>query len=403
MYYFVYLTCNNMKTQNSTTKTATIISALLIGFALLSPVALIPSAKATNGILSQDCIKNSLNAAQAMGLLLDELKARMLASSSNEFKTDTQGNTIQNGSVINSWTIGKSDCSLTWNGVEVFYFLTDAKGHQNTLVITLDPQLTKVTSVNEYKTIHANMGSSTFINWSGYEFAGNSNNSTDVDQAEGQWNVPQVSQPSTGGNCSTRICNLMIWDALEDRWGASDGLLAQTGSGSDVDCSTGTCNTSYYIWDEFLPGGVSKCSTNVSYGDGITAEVTNDVINSGSNTNYDISTVDGYSGAMCTVSSHYYNMPHPTLAPYINERECLSSCNPITTSSTLATLADFSSDTITGYVYYSGAQQFISTPYSNGYYVTDTMVNSGNTNISNGAVSSVYNDFTETYQNSSGT
>ena len=230
MYYFVYLTCNNMKTQNSTTKTATIISALLIGFALLSPVALIPSAKATNGILSQDCIKNSINAAQAKGHLLDEVKARMLASSSNEFKTDTQGNTIQNGSVINSWTIGKSDCSLTWNGVEVFYFLTDAKGHQNTLVITLDPQLTKVTSVNEYKTIHANMGSSTFINWSGYEFAGNSNNSTDVDQAEGQWNVPQVSQPSTGGNCSTRICNLMIWDALEDRWGASDGLLAQTGS-----------------------------------------------------------------------------------------------------------------------------------------------------------------------------
>ncbi|MGI0060199.1 MAG: hypothetical protein ACREBJ_10580, partial [Nitrosotalea sp.] len=140
----------------------------------------------------------------------------------------------------------------------------------------------------------------------------------------------------------------------------------------------------------------------MSAGDQISAKVTNDGITNGTSDHYDIFTADTTTSGLCSTTVKYTAMTVPTIASYINERSCLT-CPPNTP--VYSSLAKFSSDTITGYIYYHGALNSISVPWSAGAgsFNEFNMTNSGNVNISHTAKTSPGATFTETWSKSNGT
>lgn len=394
-----------MKIQNKKPKiVTTMMTSMIIGLVLLSPTTIMPTVHASSGQIDEACIKSVQKMEADKDMLVDETKAKNLASTNSQFAALTSGYVYKFDSIFNNWTVNKADCSLTWNSINAVYHLYDSKGnYAYNLVFSLDPQLTQVTKVDEYKPVFATYGSSTSPNWAGYEFGANSAHTTNVYEAYFQFNQPSVSQPTSGPNCVSKACWLVVWDGLEDSLGAGDGNLAQTGSGAEISCSSPTsCHTTYSLWYEFLPSGITICSTNVSPGDSIYPSITNDVIKGGSSANYDVSTTDSNSGASCSTQVPYSQMRSPTLASFINERVCETNCTPPGPTTVYYSLPKYSSDTIAGSVYYSGALTSIYQPWSSGNYYTWTMTNSGTTNISNGAVNN-FGIFTETWSSSQGT
>lgn len=239
---------------------------------------------------------------------------------------------------------------------------------------------------------HSTTTSST--NWSGYEFSGNSGASTNVYEAKASWSAPSVSEPSSYF-CFFKHCDLSIWPGLEDTLGATNNHLAQAGIESGVYCTAG-CSYFYNAWYDFLPAQSVNCLT-VNSGDSITTTVTNNAKTGGASQNYlyNISVSDTTANQACTMTNNSYtDMTGPTYATFIGERPSFSG--------TPARLPQFSSFTMSGStMYYGGASNSISTPYSNGWYNEDIMQNGGYTNINVGSVSS--GAFTQTYSTSNGT
>ncbi|HSB57752.1 MAG TPA: hypothetical protein VLD38_08095 [Nitrosopumilaceae archaeon] len=374
--------------------TTSIIASLIIGLISLSTMITIPNVNAATTTLSQDCADNASTIAHSLASKLDETKAKSLASSNSEFNDRTQGYIISNSDIFNEWQINKTDCTPVWKDVNIVYFLNDTSGYAKNLVFTLDPELKTVIKVDEYKAGFAFISNT---HWDGYEFYGNSLHSLTVYKAQAIYNHPTVSKPVSGPTCpSSNTCDLLIWTGLGNAVGASNGNLAQTGSVSTVNCSTNPCTTSYFMFYEFLPNAYVNCGS-INANDQISAKITK---GSGSSSLYDVSTVDTYLSKMCTKTGYSYpQLTNPTIAPFINERDCFtSSC------STIHSLAKFGTDTIVGYMQYNGILNSISVPYNNSYYTEDQMWNpsyGATHNVShNGAGSG---SFTETWLSSNNT
>jgi YHS domain-containing protein len=340
--------------------------------------------------VQSSCVDRVEQQMHSLASTLNNAKAISLANSQNEFKSEIQGYTYAFNSIFNTWSFD-SNCNVTWQAVNVVYTLSNASGYVKTVVVTMDPELTKMVSVSEQ--IGKHYGSSP--NWSGYEFQGNSGATNPVYEAYNSWSEPTVSVPYTGGCVTPQTCDVAIWAGLADAAGASNGNLAQDGTDAQVTCAHSICNNQYFAWYEFLPNNAVTCTgVTVSHGDSISADVVN---TSKPGSSYNISVVDSTSSTSCSVTGYTYSaMTTPEYGDFIAERATLGSG--------YETLAKFNTPTPSpgGTIYYSGATQFITTPYGNGWYIQDTMVNSGNTNINLGAVTPS-STFTETWSTSSGT
>ncbi|MDE2589294.1 MAG: hypothetical protein KGL95_06475, partial [Patescibacteria group bacterium] len=415
-----------MKIQNKKTKTAmTILTTLAIGLVMLSPTTIIPDVDAqTASPINDNCRENSEKITHSKEGQFDFSLAKAAVTGSSTFQSMVKGYTYTYDSVNDDWTIGKADCSLTWNSINVIYSLYDSHGIVKNIEFSIDPQTTKIIKVREYVPAKSNISNLLSPVWSGYEFAGTSQISSSgpkIYKAFESYTQPQVAKPSDsiwGSNaCATNIgdpaCDVDTWVGLEGGQGGSIGStaeLVQSGTHGIVQC-TPSCSTTYYAWYEFLPNNEQQCTGTIGAGsDTIDVTVENDAINPGGNSGkYDITTTDTSTGSLCSVPATAYSMT-PVAAPYIVERFTSSLCTANTNNDcTLGVPTTGFTNTVTysGTITYSnGTSQSIYTPWNDGYYVSDTMQNpatsSGTQNMDNGQVLSS-GQFTVSYLSSGGT
>lgn len=386
-----------MISQNNTTKKATtIVAAMLIGL-MLSSMTVLPNVSAMSNILTHECEVKAQKTEFSLAKQLDEGKARSMVTSAGDFNGRTAGYTLQYGGVFNIWKIDDQTCSPTWQSVNVVYFLDDAQGkYQKNLVYTLDPQLTKITAVSEFK---SHIASTTLYNtqYAGYEFAADSTHSTLVTSTYMTFSVPTVTPPS-GFTCSasstTPDCPVDVWNGLMDNYSPHASYLVQAGGSSDVVCdSTGNnCNEYYSTWYEAVGSGSAEqpCFT-VLPTDALSSTITQE---SGNANNYDIAVDDVSSSTSCTKTITGYGMSKPVVSPFVDERPTY---NP---TQTLGPLPVWSSNQLNGDITYNSVSNSIWTPYSNGNYQWDRMTSDGTQNthelITESTVGSS-GSFTDTY------
>jgi hypothetical protein len=336
------------------------------------------------------CIDQITDEMHAAGSLVDNEKAKVLASQHDDYNLRVKGYEAKFNSVYNVWRFDMEGCHVSeLQSVNVVYNLYNSTGHYiKNIVVTVDASITKVNELSEHVGgFYAH--SSNSINWAALELAANSytwstppscTSTSDPDcvwQARATWTQPSVSRPTDPSTaCRTDIfyqpCNLAIWTGLQDAFLASNGHLVQTGSDAKITCTSSTnCPVSYFFWYQIGATNPATICSGFTFnpGHGVSARVTNQAKSGGSATLYDISIINTFNAVGCGVSgASYSTMNRPTIASFVNER---ASYNP----PNYATLAKFSSDTVTGYLWYNGSEKGITTPYTNGWYNRVRMVN----------------------------
>ncbi|MDH5463462.1 MAG: hypothetical protein OEW49_04055 [Nitrosopumilus sp.] len=343
-----------------------------------------------------DKITESMN---SQSKSIDGDRASSLTQNNPAFNSRTADYDRTFHSVYFTWNLDYENCTASLNDVNVGYILNDADGYVKNVVVTIDKNLSGVTDVSEH--VGGQYGyTDTSGNWAAYEIGGSSftsstNPTKKVYEAKTSYTVPSVSQPSAG-DCNSKPCNLAIWTGLVDTKGATNTHIAQAGTDQKIVC-TPTCTTSQFFWYQFkTTSNAFQCSTTINSGNSILVTVTNQKKTGGLDTKYNVSMQNTSTGLGCSISNYTYSeMNAPVLGEFINER---ASYNP----PTIAKLAKFTSDTMTGWVYYHTSSKNIYTPYSNGYYHKINMSNSGTSNISTGNIN-VGGYFTETWQSSTNT
>ncbi len=382
-------------------KNSKLLASLLVCATLMMSMTPISFAQTTGGdkildpSLPEDaaCLDKIEQDMQLQGSKIDSVKAISQVSGNEELKSKLQGYNSAFNSIFGNWNFDTTSCTAALQNVNIVYSLSRNNVYVKNVVATLDPALTKISSVSEHVGSF-NFNSTTSTNWSGYEFVGASPNPPIVYEAKATWTVPSVSEPWSGA-CFFTHCDLAIWSGLEDTLGATNKHLAQAGTDSGVYCTSG-CSYFYNSWYEFLPNASVQCTgKEPSPSDSMRVTITNQAKNGGSQSQYTALIEDLTKSTACGVVNYDYpSMTTPHYAPFINER-------PIVGGST-ARLPQFSSDTVTGYMYYSGSEPTIYTPFNAGLYTKSTMINGGNTNIVISGVNTS-GQYTSTWHTSNGT
>jgi len=318
---------------------------------------------------------------------LNSTKAVNLAVASSNFQVASSASSYEFASIFNIWSFNTACQVTSWKSVNVVFTVGQAL-----IVVSENPGLTEVFNVTvQHQTIHASSTTSQCC-WSGYDFYEHQSGGGlyPIYQSVGDWNVPDVSQPSAGF-CSAQ-CAFSVWVGLSPQPFNSTSYFVQAGTWSNVTCST-SCSYQYFGWYEFSPAGGVKC-LYVAPGDSISTNVYNQAGGGGSNALYNIQVDDNSLLTSCTVSSYFFSHGTPYYAQFIGERPW--------TGQALAHLAKFTTTTMKGYIYYNSNVPTIYDPYSKGYYQLWNMVNSGTTNINVSSVSSS-GTFTLTWASSAGT
>lgn len=400
------MTIKNKK-MTSKMKKSKILSVLLL-IAIVSSMGVVNNVNAVTGEtvlpipnIDSACTQKIVDEMHEKANDIDNVKAQSLASQNSEFILQIQGKNSTFNSVYNTWNIDVSNCSVTLKDVNAVYVLSDAQGYIKNLVVTLDPSLTRTLGVTEH--VGAKYGfSTTSINWAGYELGGSAftsstNPTTPTYEGVTTFTVPSVSQPYTGACTTSLPCDVAIWTGLADLQAASNNHLAQAGVDRKIICNP-TCTTSTYFWYEFLPALAFQCGgITINTEDSISVTVTNQAkTNPANNNKYNVSMQDLTSGQGCSLTGFVYNdMTSPKYGVFIDERASYPG------TSGMATLAQFTSHSMSGNMYYGGSSKSIQTPYNNGWWREDVMINSGNTNIDPGVPSSGL--FYQIYVTSTGT
>jgi hypothetical protein len=277
--------------------------------------------------------------------------------------------------------------------------------------VTEDAALSKITLINEQignpKFLPNNNFSS---NWSGYEFAGNSGATLSIVNSRINWLVPTLKQPTEVANeCRIDLgkepCSTAIWPGLEDKLGAGDGHLVQTGTNSNMTCTSSGCTTTNQVWYEYLDPktpAVFCGGMTFSTGDNVTAKVTNQYFNKGPANKYNTNVMDNTIGQACgTIGQVYNSMTKPGFGVFIVERAADIH------NGKFETIANFSpinfAEGVISINYTSGIQsKNLIYPYSNGWYEKSTMSNGQGNNTSVTAVP-MCGQFTVKYLTSAGT
>ncbi|MEM3159737.1 MAG: G1 family glutamic endopeptidase [Nitrososphaera sp.] len=357
------------------TSTAAVFSLILLTSLTLPPFATAQNNQDETELRAAGCSEEVHLQTQAKVRNLDEGKARNLATSSQGFNDKTAGLQTDFESIFNTWSVDP-DCNIAWNDVNVVYVVKDAAGNPlKKVVVTEDPELTKVVRVEEQ---HANIRAPNFQNnafQNGYVLR---KPSTPIYEAKATWPVSSVQPPSQG--CQGVHCDIVVWVGLE---GTSPGVV-QGGSRGGVFCF-GVCSYTYKIWYEFYPDtNLTDCSTPVSPGHSVTTTVTNHKKYGLSNWDYTITILNNSIGQACTVTRGFTTMgPTPYDADFIIERPYISG--------SLARLPQFTQyTTSSATLWYNGASQPAYGLYSAGTYTDITMKNppsGGTQNISKSAIS----------------
>lgn len=355
-----------------------------------------------------DCMNKISDEMHAKDSLIDNAKAISLATQNDEVKARSLGYIQTFGSVYTTWELDTTNChAVQLQAIDVVHFLLYVNGsYSRNIDVAIDPTMTKVLNVTEYVGPHYSSSEST-VNWAGYDIAGQSFTypslpTTNVWEAVASWTEPSVSRPTDPSTaCRTDLhfepCSLAIWTGLTDSFHGSTNHIAQSGSDAKITCSSSSsCTTSYFLWYEFVgePSATICSGSSFTAGHGVQAIVTNKAKTGGSSTSYDVSVIDTSTAVGCSTTAHsYLSLSSPVFATFENERP---SYNP----PLYATLAKFTSNTITGSMYYSSASHGISTPLTNGWYNKIRMVNTV-ININYGTTSG--NTITMTWTSSSHT
>lgn len=392
-----------MENKNATALVGALTAVLFLS--LFAQTANIPAAYSqtddVEATVSNDCTHQTSEDMHLKDQSLDTEKALRMANSDQAYLTAVNGNVSKFNGINTIWNLDLVNCKAsTKQQVNVDYSIYLANGtYVKSIAVSLDPSLSKVISTTEYVAgTYSHQSDS--INWAGNEYAANSftyptppacsagSTANCVWESFATWTIPTVSVPTTPSfACRTdqgkQPCDLAQWTGLEDSFLAGNGNLAQAGTDGKIVCSP-SCTTTYFMWYEFLSPGVpaTNCiGLGTTSGHSIRSIVTSHGKTGGTTTLYDISLLDLSNITGCsTTSVSYTQMAFPRMADFINERAQYNSMAK-------ATLAKFSSDAITGSMYYNGGSHGISTPNTNGWYNSDRMKNGANINISYGSIS----------------
>ncbi len=371
-------------------------SALLVLLMIPSSVPVVASSSLNS------CDEQVASQIDSLSFLINDARAVSLALSSPQLAAVSKGYSLTFNSLFNRWSFD-STCKVTWISVNVVFARVNSTGFTGYVVVSENPSQTEVNSVTlQQQTFRASGYQRSSINWSGYQFAGAlDNGTTAVWEAIADWAVPTVSTPYSGA-CQSTNCDYAVWIGLtHDQSGAAG--IAQTGSDGQVNSLGGA---TYQLWYEFYPNNAVFCFNMGGPGDSIHAYVLNQAVNPGGNSNlYNILVSDNTQGQSCSVpNQNFGSMGTPHLGNFIGERAKIGGVR--------ATLAQFTSYSMSGSIYYSGSTTGIYTPYSNGWYTQFSMVNAGSQNTCSGqplgsniCVSAVNtsNSFTQTWVTSQGT
>jgi hypothetical protein len=393
------MTFKNMKNSKILT---TIITSFAIGFILLSPTTTLPSINAQQQSLANitpdhDCIDKIDKSMHSEASLLDVEKAKSLATSHNDFKKMIQGHTPKFESMFTMHSIDTTKCSATLDSLGVAFSLSDTTNSvKHVIVVQENKEITNVMNVTEQEP--RNNPNQSPATWSAYEMYGSSTPWTvPVYEAYASWHVPSVSSPWSNA-CLFTHCDVSVWPGLVNNPGggpSGSAYIAQAGTDSGVYCTAG-CSTFYSAWYEFYPNSLVTLPLTVNPSDSITTDVYSQGKTGGNPNLYNISVMDLTTGKASGVTNfNFSQMGTPYFADYVNERPSFGG--------TPARLPQFTSDSITGYMYSGGAFQSIWNPYSHGWDNQYIMNNGQGNNISLGSVIGLNGPFTETWLTSAGT
>lgn len=325
------------------------------------------------------------------------------ARSDDRVKSKIGADNIESIAVTQGWNIDPVKCTAELIETNVHFIAIDSHDEKREIIVKEDPNSFRPTDVfvilESEKPKHA---TATSANWAGYSIKGASTEaSSEVYSAYLAYTVPTPNDP-TPFDCSTgnERCFISVWTGISRNLDGSG--MVQTGT--DSICTGNNCSTgrSYTQWFELVnlsnQSTSLTCATDllVSAGDSMAAQVTNGLKDGGSSNSYDLYLINITDNRQCTLLSQTGNYGTPRYAEYIVERPNFSG--------NLAKLAQYSTiSNMYGTIYYGGSSKGIYTPYSQGssWYHDISMLNSGNTNISNSAITSL-SKFTSTWLTSQG-
>lgn len=386
-----------IKNKKMTSKTLQVTMYIILSVIMLTQVPLNATALQSDTGAFDDCSNKIANTMHDKSSKLDNVSAINIAANDNALKSKIVGYKSSPVTVFHTWSIDNTKCDVSLYRINIGYVLYDtADNYIKNVVVIIDPSNTKVEKIDEYI---APMFT-TSANWSGYEIAGNSAQTQTIWESKTQYTLPAVSKNTIGvtNPCRTDLgkepCDLAIWTGLANVSGPINPPLAQAGSDGKIVCTSSTsCTTSYFLWFEFLPSAFICSGPNPPVpGNTITSIVTNQGKTTQTpSTLYNMS-VQSSNGFGCSTTGYNYSaMNAPKWSSFINERANES-------GNGFATLAQFSSDTMTGWIY-TTSQVLIST--SGTASATRIMNNGAGDNITLGSISSGH--FSETYSTSAGT
>lgn len=329
---------------------------------------------------------------------LNNSRAITLALQSPSLQKAAAGQDYKFISIFNLWSFNTS-CEVTgWKSVNVV-FATSSRN----IVVSENPQLTSVLNVTVQGGLVKNTAPVSSCCWAGYDIYEDQSGGGQypIYESLGDWNVADVSQPSSGF-CSS-VCAFSVWVELSPQPFNTTLYYVQAGTKSNVTCSS-YCSYQYEGWYEFSNTNEIDC-LGVYAGDSVSASVYNGVGNGKGSSYYSMSIDDNTIGYSCSAQTSSYNHGTPYYAQFMGERPTLN-LSPLP-------LPQFTTTTMYGYISYnSNPYSIIYGPYSNNYYQKWYMVNAGSQNTCSGqplgsniCVSSVSSSgsFTLTWKTSSGT
>lgn len=302
-------------------------------------------------------------------------QAKSLATQNSDFQSRINGYGSTFDSIFVEGAFDPS-CTVVWKDINVVYDLTDSKGQYVKHIITReDPLASTVLGVSEQVGAHFADFAPQSI-WSGYQFWYYSNPTTlyPVWETTSSWLVPTVYYPTNSTHnpaCNSSNepwCDAAVWNGLQDSLGSSGNKIVQGGSDSNMTCTSSTnCTKYYYMWYEFLINANSTAvhcpNITVNAGDNITSDIIDSTKNStATSSQYVVSIQDTTTnpGVVCGAQNYNFTMNYPKYADYVIER---NEYNNLT-----STLANFSSTTMSGTMYYNNSYNSIQAPVNAQYF-----------------------------------
>jgi hypothetical protein len=373
-------------------------SSLIFGY---SNATYIPNNDTSLSTTPDPCIRSAEIQIHSITSSFNITKATALANKDTAFNSRIEGYTPTFDSNFDIWDLNKTNCTITWKTTNLVYDLRNTTSVVKRIIVTEDSAITRVLNITGQSITGHFSNVLNASNWSGYEFAGDGNipPATQMYASESTFNVPAISIPTYPSNaCRTDIghlpCVLANWVGLEDKSGATDNILAQTGAAENITCASSTsCSTKYSIWYEFLappsflPPVYCTGLGQVNSTDSITVNVYMDTLVGGKDSSVvDILTEDNTNlhANVCSIKDKFFNSTTPVYSSFINE-------DPF-----FGTMPKFNNVQMTqNTVNYNNGYRFVSQPYSNGWYNEWNFFHNNDTSITNHDLTG--ENFTETW------